>query len=262
MKAHCGYCGEEILGAVNRCWRCGHRFRRLPAADGQPPVRREPVASSLVTVTVVESPVPGQNPDLEPDFGRLQQIETPQSDRWGTPFRSDFEPSARDRWRRRERRFRDWLCLIVGERRRAPAEPIAEHDSIAERESDSLQSLPPSTASRSPQRKTGRISDGRNSDRSEPPPRTPIATASAVLSGLLGVAALVLLSFPLLALLMAGMAFSLATIAYWTYPRTRTLVLIAVSVLILAVVGATMAGWTAPKSAGNSSEFQDSDQNL
>jgi hypothetical protein len=39
MAASCGKCGEELLGAVNRCWRCGHVFDGLPGEDGQPPVR-------------------------------------------------------------------------------------------------------------------------------------------------------------------------------------------------------------------------------
>lgn len=41
MAVHCAKCGEELLGAVNRCWKCGQVFVRRPEADGLPPVRME-----------------------------------------------------------------------------------------------------------------------------------------------------------------------------------------------------------------------------
>jgi hypothetical protein len=39
MAVKCTKCGEELLGAVNRCWKCGQTFAVHPQADGQPPVR-------------------------------------------------------------------------------------------------------------------------------------------------------------------------------------------------------------------------------
>ena len=36
---HCSKCGEELLGAVNRCWKCGQAFALPPEMDGRPPVR-------------------------------------------------------------------------------------------------------------------------------------------------------------------------------------------------------------------------------
>jgi hypothetical protein len=40
MSVSCGHCGEPLMGAVNRCWRCGHEFAQT-AEDGRlPPVRR------------------------------------------------------------------------------------------------------------------------------------------------------------------------------------------------------------------------------
>ncbi len=36
---HCSKCGEELLGAVNRCWKCGQIFSLPPEMDGRPPVR-------------------------------------------------------------------------------------------------------------------------------------------------------------------------------------------------------------------------------
>ena len=44
MRVTCAECGEELLGAVNRCWRCG-RVVTLDAKDGGlPPVRQAPLA--------------------------------------------------------------------------------------------------------------------------------------------------------------------------------------------------------------------------
>ncbi len=45
MAVHCSKCGEELLGAVNRCWKCGQAFALHPEIDGRPPVRMESAAS-------------------------------------------------------------------------------------------------------------------------------------------------------------------------------------------------------------------------
>jgi hypothetical protein len=42
MKATCPQCGEELLGAVNRCWRCGAEFASNPDEAGPPPVQHAP----------------------------------------------------------------------------------------------------------------------------------------------------------------------------------------------------------------------------
>ena len=41
MAVRCSKCGEELLGPVNRCWKCGQLFATLPDAGGLPPVRGE-----------------------------------------------------------------------------------------------------------------------------------------------------------------------------------------------------------------------------
>ncbi len=43
MTVSCAQCGEELLGAVNRCWRCGTTFALHADKSGLPPVRRRPV---------------------------------------------------------------------------------------------------------------------------------------------------------------------------------------------------------------------------
>src|SRR5690349_689714 len=46
MAVRCSKCGEELLGAVNRCWKCGQTFALHPEMDGTPPVRTEPAPAS------------------------------------------------------------------------------------------------------------------------------------------------------------------------------------------------------------------------
>src|SRR5689334_11558023 len=46
VAVHCSKCGEELLGAVNRCWKCGSRFAVPPEMDGRPPVRAAVAAGS------------------------------------------------------------------------------------------------------------------------------------------------------------------------------------------------------------------------
>lgn len=41
MAVRCAKCGEELLGAVNRCWKCGTTFAARPEIDGRPPVMIE-----------------------------------------------------------------------------------------------------------------------------------------------------------------------------------------------------------------------------
>ncbi len=51
MSVRCSKCGEELLGAVNRCWKCGHSFSLRPETDGRPPVRVEAVVGQGANVT-------------------------------------------------------------------------------------------------------------------------------------------------------------------------------------------------------------------
>jgi len=45
MSVRCTRCGEELLGAVNRCWKCGQTFALRPEIDGRPPVRPDALAA-------------------------------------------------------------------------------------------------------------------------------------------------------------------------------------------------------------------------
>jgi hypothetical protein len=42
----CSKCGEELLGAVNRCWKCGQAYALPPEKDGRPPVRAAAMVSA------------------------------------------------------------------------------------------------------------------------------------------------------------------------------------------------------------------------
>jgi hypothetical protein len=46
MPVRCTKCGEELLGAVNRCWKCGQVFAVRPEIDGRPPLRLEMPSAS------------------------------------------------------------------------------------------------------------------------------------------------------------------------------------------------------------------------
>lgn len=43
MAVHCAHCGEELLGAVNQCWRCGTKVLSRAGAANLPPVRCVPL---------------------------------------------------------------------------------------------------------------------------------------------------------------------------------------------------------------------------
>ena len=61
MAVHCAKCGEELMGAVNRCWKCGQVFARRPEMDGLPPVRMErpPAAGEPLEAIVLDDTAPG-----------------------------------------------------------------------------------------------------------------------------------------------------------------------------------------------------------
>ncbi len=52
MTVRCSRCGEELMGAVNRCWKCGLAFQVRPTVDGLPPVRAEVVAAAAAVATL------------------------------------------------------------------------------------------------------------------------------------------------------------------------------------------------------------------
>jgi hypothetical protein len=55
MTVRCAHCGEELLGAVNRCWKCGQSFSAQPTVDGLPPVRSQAPAAAAVGAAVAQA---------------------------------------------------------------------------------------------------------------------------------------------------------------------------------------------------------------
>ena len=69
MAVRCSKCGEELLGPVNRCWKCGQQFSAQAEAGGLPPVRYAPVnlppdvvQAEFADGGVVTAAVPGAEP--------------------------------------------------------------------------------------------------------------------------------------------------------------------------------------------------------
>ena len=56
MTIRCAHCGEELLGAVNRCWRCGTPHVLRSGADSLPPVRIDPSSLALAAELLTEDP--------------------------------------------------------------------------------------------------------------------------------------------------------------------------------------------------------------
>jgi hypothetical protein len=54
MTVRCAHCGEELLGAVNRCWKCGQAFSAQPTVDGLPPVRSQSPAAGAGDAAVAQ----------------------------------------------------------------------------------------------------------------------------------------------------------------------------------------------------------------
>ena len=56
MAVYCANCGEELIGSVNRCWKCGQTVLSTPAG-GMPPVRTA-AAKPASDVGATEAAVP------------------------------------------------------------------------------------------------------------------------------------------------------------------------------------------------------------
>jgi hypothetical protein len=75
MAVRCSKCGEELLGAVNRCWKCGQAFAQRPEIDGRPPVRADAPAMSQqpLEALVVEQAPRGVSPFAPQTAPRMSQ---------------------------------------------------------------------------------------------------------------------------------------------------------------------------------------------
>jgi len=86
MAVNCAKCGEELLGAVNRCWRCGTMLESRPGNTDLPPVRRAPIPLEAedVSTTADSEDEPPDSPDPDSVFEATladgTAIEQPPSD--------------------------------------------------------------------------------------------------------------------------------------------------------------------------------------
>ena len=99
MQVCCGKCGAELLGAVNRCWRCGTAVLSRPGDTRIPPVRRPPLpgaAGSGVAVSPADGPAPGGPVMLAPaDAPGTGAVAAPVvARRVGSPFTATTERSS------------------------------------------------------------------------------------------------------------------------------------------------------------------------
>ena len=96
MAVRCSKCGEELLGPVNRCWKCGQQFTAQSDAGGLPPVRYAPVElpSDVVMAELSGGPVTATVPgEATAEANSVPPISTPPSPgpggktvRTGSPF--------------------------------------------------------------------------------------------------------------------------------------------------------------------------------
>ncbi len=88
MAVHCKNCGEELLGAVNRCWLCGELYNpRAVEAEA------EAVAAPVAAVLVDEEAEDSGNSPTEVSASDSDQPAQPDKKpiRRGSPFADSFE---------------------------------------------------------------------------------------------------------------------------------------------------------------------------
>ena len=64
MNVHCGNCGQELLGAVNRCWRCGQEF--MPASESNEARRVRTASGACLPEPPLEAEVLNEDAPQDP----------------------------------------------------------------------------------------------------------------------------------------------------------------------------------------------------
>ncbi|WP_158262185.1 MULTISPECIES: hypothetical protein [Pirellulaceae] len=99
MSVTCDKCGEELMGAVNRCWKCGTQFKRVESAP-IPPIRRSPVLAAYVQPIADAPPITIENEvyeavlEEEPSPASPSQAEPEEHSRNSPP--TAFDPAKLD----------------------------------------------------------------------------------------------------------------------------------------------------------------------
>ena len=73
----CSECGAELIGAVNRCWKCGQEVLTRAGDSSLPPVRRGPLDEEQILVAQLADERPAEQPV------EIRRV--------GSPFASDAE---------------------------------------------------------------------------------------------------------------------------------------------------------------------------
>lgn len=189
MSVRCSHCGEELMGAVNRCWRCGRAFTATPTVSAAPPVRRNPIdgpldvppwiAASLVVAQIVEpSETSGDAPVMAEVSGEATAAVAVAGAavRRGSPFSDSHVPSRVAGFKRRvTTAFQSVVAAVKRRFQKITTDRTAK--SAADSSDEEGMSIP---------------------------------TVASVIGLILGVISLALLGFPLLAALLGvlGMAFA------------------------------------------------------
>ncbi len=97
MCRECGNCGEELLGSVNRCWKCGDLF---VSHGSTPPKPEEPKRTPDEPVVVAATPADGEptsvdeaEPFVEAIIVESPELPTQQNRPLAAPYSPDQRPS-------------------------------------------------------------------------------------------------------------------------------------------------------------------------
>ena len=93
MPVICANCGEELLGAVNRCWRCGQHALSTPDAASVPPVRRTPVSMEQPAPQAARPSTQERDPPVAEKTSDTTSTDSPLSDE-GIQFDDPAKPAA------------------------------------------------------------------------------------------------------------------------------------------------------------------------
>ncbi|MEX0792396.1 MAG: hypothetical protein WD045_04635 [Pirellulaceae bacterium] len=75
MSTTCSHCGEALMGAVNRCWRCGTTFAE-PVTMEAPPIRRTAILREYLDPQFMGPPPASEDEIFDAELGEAS---------WGSP---------------------------------------------------------------------------------------------------------------------------------------------------------------------------------
>jgi len=106
MTVKCAQCGEELLGAVNKCWRCGQLVESRLDAD-VPPVIRPPVRITPPVITPADG-------DLAPDAPLAAELADSAIENQNMRSGSPFAKTQRGTWQHwRQTTGREWNASTI-----------------------------------------------------------------------------------------------------------------------------------------------------